>query len=139
MFWEGGGYRGTGVNWVYDLGAGARYINNVLMFPAIALMGLGASKSRFLHGMRHPMLTGFFIWTVAHLLVNGDRASILLFGVLGLWSVAQMWLINKRGPTKVFRRKPGSLAGDIRLCVITLVLYVIIAALHIWLGPNPFG
>ena len=30
--------------------------------------------------MRHPQLTAVIVWAVAHLLVNGDLASIVLFG-----------------------------------------------------------
>ena len=30
--------------------------------------------------LRHPMLTGVVVWAVAHLLVNGDAASLVLFG-----------------------------------------------------------
>lgn len=132
------GYRGSDSVFVYDLGDGARYINNLLMLPAIALMGLGASKSRLWPEMRHPMLTGFTIWVFAHLLVNGDRNAIVLFGGLGIWAVIQMWMINTAEPGYATKRKPGSQIGDIRLAVITLVLYAIIAGLHIWLGPNPF-
>jgi uncharacterized membrane protein len=32
--------------------------------------------------VRHKQLTGVKAWAVAHLLVNGDLASILLFGGL---------------------------------------------------------
>jgi uncharacterized membrane protein len=31
---------------------------------------------------RHPFLAGVAIWAFAHLLVNGDTASIVLFGTL---------------------------------------------------------
>jgi uncharacterized membrane protein len=36
---------------------------------------------------RHPFLWGVAIWALGHLLVNGDRASILLFGTLLLLAV----------------------------------------------------
>ena len=50
------GYRASDTVYMYDLGSAARYLNNLLMLPAIALMGLGASKSRLWPEMRHPML-----------------------------------------------------------------------------------
>ncbi len=132
------GYRGAEFVPVYQLDAPARYINNLLMLPAIALMGLGASQSRLWPTMRHPMLTGFFLWVFVHLLVNGDRDSIILFGGLGIWAVVEMWLINRGEGNFTPNRKPGSLQGDIRLAVITVVIYAIIAGIHIWLGKNPF-
>jgi uncharacterized membrane protein len=54
----------------------------------------------------HPMLWGVVIWAVAHLLANGDLASLLLFGGLGVFALAMMWseythkavLSNERQP-----------------------------------------
>ena len=133
------GYRGSDYVYVYDLGGWARGVNNLLMFVAIALLGLGSSKSRFGHSLRHPMTLGFLVWVVAHLLVNGDRDSIVLFGGLGLWAIGQMWLINRADPDGKLNRKPGSVAGDIRLAIITVVVYAVISGIHIWLGVNPFS
>jgi len=53
---------------------------------------------------RHPFLWGVAIWALGHLLVNGDRASIMLFGamfVLSLCGTASIDAKRKRalGPT----------------------------------------
>ena len=53
------------------------------------LLGLGHSKSRAKGWLRNPMLTAVVVWAVAHLLVNGDVASLVMFGWLGLWAVAR--------------------------------------------------
>lgn len=37
---------------------------------------------------RHPFLWGVAIWAVGHLLVNGDRASIVLFGALLILAIS---------------------------------------------------
>jgi len=37
---------------------------------------------------RHPFLWGVAIWAVGHLLVNGDRASIVLFGGMLILAVS---------------------------------------------------
>lgn len=39
---------------------------------------------------RHPMLAGVLLWAVAHLIANGDLASLLLFGTFALYSVLDM-------------------------------------------------
>jgi uncharacterized membrane protein len=83
------------------------------------------------------MLTGVIVWAVAHLLVNGDVASLVLFGWLGAWAVANMMLINSREPAWV-RPEPGPLSGDIRLAAIALVVFALLAAVHTWLGYYPF-
>ena len=61
------------------------------MLVAVALIGAGHSKGRARGWLRHPMLTGVVVWAVAHLLVNGDVASLVLFGWLGLWAVGRAW------------------------------------------------
>ena len=38
--------------------------------------------SRIRSAVGHPMLTALMIWAFAHLLANGDLASVLLFGSL---------------------------------------------------------
>jgi uncharacterized membrane protein len=39
---------------------------------------------------RHPLLWGFLLWAVAHMVPNGDAASLLLFGLLAVLSAAGM-------------------------------------------------
>ena len=70
-------------------------------------------------------------------LVNGDLASILLFGGIGLWAVVAMAAINRAGPWT--RPTDGrGVKGDVMNLVGTVVLYAIIAGIHFWLGHNPF-
>lgn len=48
---------------------------------------------------RHPFLWGVTLWALGHLLVNGERASIVLFGamfVLGLFGTASIDAKRKR-------------------------------------------
>jgi uncharacterized membrane protein len=122
---------------VYDPPAWGIHLNNLLMLVALLLMGAGHSKGRARSLMRHPMLTAVIVWAAAHLLVNGDRASLLLFGWLGAWAVASILLINAREPAWV-RPAPGPVSGDIRLLGIAVALYALIALVHAWLGYWPF-
>ena len=70
--------------------------------------------------MRHPQLTAVKIWAVAHLLVNGDLASLVLFGGLLAWAVVEVIVIN-RSEVWVRPARPGEKgraagdhAGDVR-------------------------
>jgi uncharacterized membrane protein len=45
---------------------------------------------------RHPFLWGTALWALAHLLVNGDAASIVLMGGILILSLGGMWHIDKR-------------------------------------------
>ncbi len=113
------------------------HLNNLLMLFSVALFGAGKSKGRARSLMRHPQLTAVVIWAGAHLLVNGDVASLVLFGGLAVWALVNMVLINARDGAWV-RPEPGPLKGDLRLAIIALVLYGVIAAIHTWLGYPVF-
>ncbi|MFZ5964024.1 NnrU family protein [Thalassococcus sp. BH17M4-6] len=113
------------------------HVNNLLMLIAIFVFGMSATTGRLRGKMRHPQLTAVKIWAVAHLLVNGDLASIILFGSMLAWAVLEVVLINRN---EVWERPaPGPAKKDIVLVVITLVMFVLIAAVHSWLGVSPFG
>ena len=55
-------------------------INNLLMLVSVYLFAASGMKTALARKMRHPMLTGVLVWSVAHLLVNGDTPSFVLFG-----------------------------------------------------------
>jgi uncharacterized membrane protein len=131
------GFRMTETADLYALPPYLRHVNNMLMVIAVILFGVGQSKSRLRGRMRHPMLTGVITWGVAHLLVNSDAASLMLFGGMILWAFVEMALINRAEPAPT-PYKDGTLAGDIRLVLISLVVFAAIAGIHIWLGYNPF-
>jgi uncharacterized membrane protein len=132
------GYRAADPVFLWDLGSWTRHLNNLLMLVAVALFGLGNSKSRLRGSLRHPMLTGVILWAGAHLMVNGDLPSLVLFGGMALWAIGEMVVINRAEPAPA-RFASGTVQGDVRLAVITLAVYAVIGGLHIWLGPNPFG
>ncbi|TCP39953.1 NnrU family protein [Rhodovulum marinum] len=129
------GYRGNTAPIIYGTPAWTVHLNNTLMLLAVAFYGVGNSKSRARQLFRHPQLYGFSTWAVAHLLVNGDLASIVLFGGLLIWALAEIVIINSQDA--VTRWRGGSLAGDIRLAVIAIVIYLVIIYVHNWLGVWP--
>ncbi len=134
MIW---GYRGAAFIPVWSPPSFMVHINNLLMLVALFVFGMSATTGRLRGKMRHPQLTAVKIWAVAHLLVNGDLASIILFGGLLAWAVLEVIIINRAEP--VWNRpKPGEAKKDVLLVVITLVSFVVIAAIHAWLGVWPF-
>ncbi|MBT8408298.1 MAG: NnrU family protein [Alphaproteobacteria bacterium] len=131
------GYRNVDTVWMYEPPTWGRPVNNLLMLVSVFLFGLGSSKSPLRRWLRHPMLMGMLIWAVAHLLVNGDLASIVLFGALGIWTIFEMTIINQVD-TEWHPPEGGTAAGTVRLLVITVVVYAVISGIHIALGYNPF-
>lgn len=131
------GYRAAPVVPVWTPPAWTVHLNNLMMVVAVGVFGMSMSKGRSRSWLRHPQLTAVTIWAAAHLLVNGDRASILLFGGLGAWALASMALINARDGAWV-RPAPGPVKGDLRLIGITLVAFAAISGVHALLGVWPF-
>lgn len=122
---------------VYTPVAGAGHLNNLAMFAALYLYGVGQSRGLLSHRIRHPMLIGTALWGGAHLLVNGDAASILLFGGIAVWALAEIVVVNRT--TAPWSPKGlVSARGDLVNVAVTVVVYAVVAALHIWLGRNPF-
>ncbi len=113
------------------------HLNNLLMVLAFYVYGVGATKGLLSARLRHPQLTAVKIWAVAHLLVNGDVASVILFGGLLAWAVAEVVVINRAEPWD--RPAEVSALGDVKALVIGLVLMVIVMAIHVWLGVWPFA
>jgi len=130
------GYRRADFAPVYTPLPGMGHLNNLLMLIALFLFGVSHGKGRVKAMVRHPMLLSVVVWAIAHLLVNGDMASIVLFGWLGVWAIVSMLFINAQEAW--VRPAPGGLRSDVIAAVIALVLYGIIAGIHIWLGHNPF-
>ncbi|MEM7521641.1 MAG: NnrU family protein [Pseudomonadota bacterium] len=134
------GYRGADFIAVWTPPTWAVHLNNLLMIFAFWVYGSSAAKGAKAwpaYKLRHPQLVGFKIWAAAHLLVNGDLASILLFGGLLAWAVVTVILIN-RGDPDWTAPDPAGTKTYVRLGVITVVLVGLVTALHTWLGVWPF-
>jgi uncharacterized membrane protein len=131
------GYRRAPVEPVFDPEPWATHLNNLLMVAAVLLIGLGHSKSRAKGWLRNPMLTAVVVWALAHLLVNGDLASLVMFGWLGIWAILDIMLIDAREPNWV-RPTGGTVAGDVRWVVISAVIFAVIVTVHTLLGYPPF-
>ncbi len=112
------------------------HLNNLLMLLAVWLFVLSAAETRIAARIRHPQLTAVKTWAVAHLLVNGDLASIVLFGGLLAWAVVEVVLINRAGPAGPARPRP--IRGAVPALAITAVVFSATAAVHGWLGVWPF-
>ena len=116
-------------------------VMHLLMLVSVAFMQAGKSlfghASRLGNKVKHPMLTGLIIWSIAHLLVNGTLMAYILFGGLGRWGHAQIFLLN-RGGAKEPEPIKGTLAGDLILGGIVVVLYAILVGIHVYLGANMY-
>jgi uncharacterized membrane protein len=132
------GYKGADTYDQWAVPAPFRHINNLLVLIALWMMSPAGQKGRLLQGVRHPMLAGFKLWALAHLLVNNELASIVLFGGLLAWAVAEVIVINRAAPGWQPRRD-GSLAKDAMFFAASILLMGVIGYVHGLVGPTPFG
>lgn len=131
------GYRQASFIAIYSPWPAIGYVTDILMLPALFLAGIGSAGGRLSAKIRHPLLISVILWAFAHLLVNGDLASILLFGGLGLWAGVQILLINgHEGPWE--RPMPGNALQDWKLALASLFLFVVISGIHWLFNHNPF-
>ncbi|KZY30710.1 MULTISPECIES: NnrU family protein [unclassified Oleiphilus] len=72
------------------------HLTKLLMLPAFILLVAAYIPSNIKRRVRHPMLAGVKLWALGHLLINGDAASILLFGGFLAYAVIDMIRANKR-------------------------------------------
>ena len=135
MIW---GYRSAEVIPLWQPPAAMRHANNGLMLLAVLLVGMGANRGRLRTLLRHPMLTSVVLWAVAHLLVNGDVASLILWGGMGLWAIFDMAAISRMEPPWV-RPAPGPVRNDVIYVAAMLAVFGGIVWLHGWLGYPPLG
>jgi uncharacterized membrane protein len=116
-------------------------INNLLMLLAFYVFGSSMAKDQKVWigtVIRNPQLTGFSIWAIAHLLVNGDTASFVLFGGLLIWAQAEILILNRAaGPWVRPERAP--VRKEIVLVVVTLAVTIVVMMIHYWLGVTPWG
>ena len=131
------GYRGTPFIPVWTPPSFMVHLNNLLMLIAIYMLSPAPKRGRLLRGLRHPMLTGFAIWAMAHLLVNGDAASIVMFGGLLIWAIMTGRIINTAQPEWT-PNTGGSYAKDAMFLVGSVVLLGVIGFAHNWFGVWPF-
>ncbi|WP_308916057.1 NnrU family protein [Jannaschia sp. LMIT008] len=132
------GYRWAPYDLLYALGAWTYPVNNLLVLVAFYLFATSGAKTRVAQAVRHPQLIGFSIWAVAHLLVNGQVASLLLFGGLLAWALAELAILTRLNATATPAR-PVPVKKEVSAVVIAIVAYLIVYLIHGWIGPSPTG
>jgi uncharacterized membrane protein len=103
-----------------------KHVVFLLMVPAIILLVAAYVPSRIRTAVGHPMLTALIIWAFAHLLANGDLASVLLFGsVLGYAIHDRISVIDRASPGPLGAAR-GRGINDVLVIVGGLALYALI-------------
>jgi uncharacterized membrane protein len=117
-----------------------RHITVGLMLFAILFFTAAFIPSYIKAKLKHPMLAGIKTWALAHLLSNGDLASILLFGSFLAWGVYARIAAKRRGDLGA-ATAPAGWTNDIIVVVIGVVIYLALGyAFHpMVIGVPVFG
>ena len=111
------------------------YITKLLMIPAFILIVAAYIPSNIKQRVRHPMLMAIKLWAAGHLLINGDAASILLFGGFLAYAVIDMIRANKRSEWVKPESKPAFMTGVV--IAVGLVAYAAVGMHHLQLFGVP--
>jgi len=110
-----------------------RHVTFLLVLLTFILFFAARRKTNIKRILRHPQLTGLVLWSIGHLIANGDNRSLILFSWLGVWAVLEMIMISRREGDWV---KPESVSvkNDVITIIGGCVLYVILFLAHPYLA-----
>ncbi|MEO0399785.1 MAG: NnrU family protein [Pseudomonadota bacterium] len=104
----------------------------VFLLTLLSLICLAAAylpKGRIAPALKHPMLAGVKLWAFAHLLVNGEVRSVLLFGSFLAFAVIDRIAVKRRAaPTPA----PGPAMNDAIVIAVAIAAW---AAIYLYLHP----
>ncbi len=114
-------------------------VNNLMVLVGFYLFAASGAKTALGRRLGHPMLIGFALWAGAHVLVNGDAPSFVLFGGLLAWALATMIVINRAEP--VWRPDPAPInwSKEVGVALVAVIAYGAVGWAHGMVGPRPWG
>ena len=130
------GWRGAAVTYVYQPDPALRHLALGLIVVAFLLMVAASRQTRLKRIVRHPQLTGVLLWASAHLLLNGDNRSLVLFGALAVWSFIEIITISRREGPWVKSDVPAWSSEFVTTAIACVVIAVLIA-LHPYFAGMP--
>lgn len=130
------GWRSANPHYLYQPPPALHNVALILMCMAFILLAASSLKSRLRQFVRHPQLTGVAAWAVAHLLLNGDSRSLVLFGGLGLWALVSILAINKRDGAWIKDDVPA-VSSELVLLAVAAATVTVVVFIHPWLSGMP--
>ena len=114
-----------------------RWVAIVLMLPAFIFLVAAYVPGRIKARLKYPFLTAIKTWALAHLIANGDLASIILFGSFLAYAVYDRIALKGRQPTAMVETPgTGPARNDLIAVVFGVLFYVVFL---VWLHPLLIG
>ena len=108
----------------------------LMWFAFVALAATYSPAGKIKAALRHPMLVAVKAWALAHLLVNGDLGTLLLFGAFLVWAVYDRIAVKRRGDPGA-PPAPAPKKGDAIAIVVGTAAFAAMFWLHPWLIGVP--
>ncbi|MDP6413069.1 MAG: NnrU family protein [Arenicellales bacterium] len=105
-----------------------RIATTLLVLAAFVLFPASIVPCNLRRLVRHPQLIAVALWALGHLLVNGDLASVLLFGGFLGFAVNGIVSANRRAKVPGLDSKP--LVADFAAVIIGLVAWAALSWFH---------
>lgn len=120
---------------VYQLPYGFRHVTYLLMLPAFILLVAPYFPGKIKQITKHPQLLGVKLWALAHLLVNGMLADIILFGAFLVWAGIDRASLKRRTPRAI----PGAPANKLNDLIAVILGVVLTVAFIFYLHGKLIG
>ncbi len=121
---------------------GMQHATILLMWVAMVLLVASYVPGNQIKAkLRHPMTLSVKVWSLGHLLSNGNLADVLLFGGFLVWSVLVFRAARKRDRQSLHSAPEGKLMGTLLALVVGSAVWAafLMGGLHLWLvGVMPF-
>jgi len=96
------------------------HVNMGLMLPAlILLMAAYGPRGHIKQFVKHPMLLSIMLWSVGHLLANGELNSVIVFGSFLAYAIIDRFAASARD----IPVKKVTISGDLFAIIIGVALY----------------
>lgn len=127
------GWRHTMPSSVYMPLPALKHFAMLLMVIAIILFGAAKHQTRIKRLVRHPQLASVVVWGIAHLMLNGDIRSVILFSSMTMWALLEIYFINRREGEWVKPQAPSWLQ-ELKGLLISAVILIVVVLLHTYIA-----
>jgi uncharacterized membrane protein len=124
IVWGFANYRAAGMIEIWSPPAAFKHVTEGLMLLAVILVTASYIRGRIYTTLKHPMLAGVKLWAAAHLLVNGDLGSIILFGSILAWAVFDRISLKRRTDAGAPPIPVGGAGNDLIAVAVGIVAYL---------------
>ncbi len=133
-----GAWRAAGPAILYTPPTGLRHLALLLMLFASIMLVSAFAPGRIKTALKHPMLASVKTWALAHLLANGDAATVVLSLAFLAWAVYARITLKRREEAHRAPLTPPGWKGDTIALAGGLAVYVFLAyVFHLYVVGVP--